>query len=418
MRWDRMESNGGRAGDSRMRLLVAKGSFAPMGGAERDIIRNLPSLSKTFSVSVATLESSAELESVCREIGVQLMLPSLEWSKSSSVVSRVLDSDFSRATECWKSITELMDGMSGLDCIHLTSGDGSLAILEILPDDVAIHLHLLEPHRGLHEDVLHRRIDGSPKRNLGLTKAALTLARKRDLTTIRELYARDRSFISGNSEFTSSRIGDVYGVPSGVLLPSLGIDEFTQNPLNDEPNKVEGPSEPYVVTIGKASWVKGTWETVSMLQGSGHSLALIGGGDSDDLDSLIGHAEECEVGIWIAPRLSSADLCSVVRGARAVVSMAHSEPFGLSPIEAQTIGTPALFVDDGGFRETISDRKSGRLLPRGDYSAWHDALTEAGEEDTRLKWAENGRKSILTKGLNPDSFSERLENIFIEISRN
>ena len=342
-----MESNGGRAEDSRMRLLVAKGSFAPMGGAERDIIRNLPSLSKTFSVSVATLESSAELESVCREIGVQLMLPSLEWSKSSSVVSRVLDSDFSRATECWKSITELMDGMSGLDCIHLTSGDGSLAILEILPDDVAIHLHLLEPHRGLHEDVLHRRIDGSPKRNLGLTKAALTLARKRDLTTIRELYARDRSFISGNSEFTSSRIGDVYGVPSGVLLPSLGIDEFTQNPLNDEPNKVEGPSEPYVVTIGKASWVKGTWETVSMLQGSGHSLALIGGGDSDDLDSLISHAEECEVGIWIAPRLSSADLCSVVRGARAVVSMAHSEPFGLSPIEAQTIGTPALFVDEG-----------------------------------------------------------------------
>ena len=245
-----------------MRLLVAKGSFAPMGGAERDIIRNLPSLSKRFSVSVATLESSAELESVCREIGVQLMLPSLEWSKSSSVVSRVLDSDFSRAIECWKSIADLIDGMSGLDCIHLTSGDGSLAILEILPDDVAIHLHLLEPHRGLHENVLHRRIDGSPKRNLGVTKAALTLARRRDLTTIRELSARDRSFISGNSEFTSSRIGDVYGVPSGVLLPSLGIDEFTQNPSNDEPNKVEGPSEPYVVTIGKASWVKGTWETV------------------------------------------------------------------------------------------------------------------------------------------------------------
>ena len=80
-----MARNGGEDGDSRMRLLIAKGSFAPMGGAERDIIRNLPSLSKTFSVSVATLESSAELEGVCREIGVQLMLPSLEWSKSSSV---------------------------------------------------------------------------------------------------------------------------------------------------------------------------------------------------------------------------------------------------------------------------------------------------------------------------------------------
>ena len=103
----------------------------------------------------------------------------------------------------------------------------------------------------------------------------------------------------------------------------------------------------------------------------------------------------------------------LLRGARAVVSMAHSEPFGLSPIEAQTIGTPALFVDEGGFRETISDRKSGRLLPRGDYSAWHDALTEAGEEDTRLMGGER-KGRISTKGLNPDSFSERLENIFID----
>ena len=71
-----------------------------------------------------------------------------------------------------------------------------------------------------------------------------------------------------------------------------------------------------------------------------------------------------EVEIWIAPRLSSVDLCSIIRGAVAVVSMAHSEPFGLTPIESQTIGTPALFVDEGGFRETISDGKSGRLLPR------------------------------------------------------
>ena len=79
-----MENNGGRAGDSRMRLLVAKGSFAPMGGAERDIIRNLPSLSKTFSVSVATLESMRAGECLQGNMAFQLMLPYLlEWSKSS-----------------------------------------------------------------------------------------------------------------------------------------------------------------------------------------------------------------------------------------------------------------------------------------------------------------------------------------------
>ena len=83
--------------------------------------------------------------------------------------------------------------------------------------------------------------------------------------------------------------------------------------------------------------------------------------------TLIDHAKDCGVEMWIAPRLSSVDLCSIIRGAVAVVSMAHSEPFGLTPIEAQTVGTPALFVDEGGFRETISDeirKASSRVTTR------------------------------------------------------
>ena len=42
-------------------LLVAKGSFATMGGAERDLLRNLPALEKIFSVKVATLHPVPEL---------------------------------------------------------------------------------------------------------------------------------------------------------------------------------------------------------------------------------------------------------------------------------------------------------------------------------------------------------------------
>ena len=48
-----MARNGEGAGRARARLLVAKGSFSAMGGAERDIIRNLPALQRN-SVSVAT----------------------------------------------------------------------------------------------------------------------------------------------------------------------------------------------------------------------------------------------------------------------------------------------------------------------------------------------------------------------------
>ena len=68
-----MARNGEGAGRARARLLVAKGSFSAMGGAERDIIRNLPALSKKFEVSVATLDSALQLDSICEEYGLSLI---------------------------------------------------------------------------------------------------------------------------------------------------------------------------------------------------------------------------------------------------------------------------------------------------------------------------------------------------------
>ena len=410
-----MARNGEGAGRARARLLVAKGSFSAMGGAERDIIRNLPALTKKFEVSVATLDSALQLDSICEEYGIKLMKPDIYWKPPRDAVSRILNKEFSSSLQSWKSVVGLVESFVDLEYVHLTSGDGSLSILEIIPDGISLHLHLLEPHRGLHEDVLHRMIDGSPRRNLSLTRVALSMARRKDLSKIRMLSSRDRTAISGNSKFTSSRIGDVYGIPSGVLPPSIDPEEFPSESPSSEASPLVGIEGPYVVTIGRASWVKGTWETITMLTDSGLSLALVGGGEEESIDALIEHAKSSKVGIWVAPRLESTELCSLIRGAVAVVSMAHSEPFGLTPIEAQSLGTPALFVDEGGFRETITDGVSGRLLPRDDYSAWHVALEEAKDAHNRSLWSENGRASISKMGLNPEVFSTRLEEIFLNL---
>ena len=273
-----MARNGEGAGRARARLLVAKGSFSAMGGAERDIIRNLPALSKKFEVSVATLDSALQLDSICEEYGIKLMKPDIYWKPPRDAVSRILNKEFSSSLQSWKSVVGLVESFVDLEYVHLTSGDGSLSILEIIPDGISLHLHLLEPHRGLHEDVLHRMIDGSPRRNLSLTRVALSMARRKDLSKIRMLSSRDRTAISGNSKFTSSRIGDVYGIPSGVLPPSLDPEEFPSESPSSEASPLVGIEGPYVVTIGRASWVKGTWETITMLTDSGLSLALVGGG--------------------------------------------------------------------------------------------------------------------------------------------
>ena len=73
-----MVRNGGGSGDHQPKLLVAKGSFYTMGGAERDLIRNLPALSEEFEVVVATLSSSPDLESVCEAVSyTHLTLPTI-----------------------------------------------------------------------------------------------------------------------------------------------------------------------------------------------------------------------------------------------------------------------------------------------------------------------------------------------------
>jgi glycosyltransferase involved in cell wall biosynthesis len=62
----------------------------------------------------------------------------------------------------------------------------------------------------------------------------------------------------------------------------------------------------------------------------------------------------------------------------------------LTPIEAQAAGTPALMVDEGGYRFSIEDGVSGRLLARGDWKAWHAALAEAMDPATREAWSQAG----------------------------
>ena len=392
---------------TRPRLLVAKGSFESMGGAERDLIRVLPAMNRLFEVTMATIQPSQELELACSESGIELISPESKWQLSTAPISIVLDSGRGTASKAWASIDGLSDAMASSMALHMVSGDGSLPILDHVPPGLRVHLHLLEPHRGLYEETLHRRVDGSPRRNLALTKAALSRARGRDQSLMESLMSRQGAIVSGNSSFSAQRANEVYGIEAGVLWPCVDTEEFPQDPSGDPENPFPEEGE-YVVSVGRASYAKGTWETISMLAGTGLSLAHVGGGDERSLGTLRKHADSTGVGLWVAPRLPSPDLVSLMRGARAIVSMAHNESFGLTPIEAFAVGTPPIFVDEGGFRDTIVDGENGRLLDRDDTPSWHSALEQASDPSTRERWATRGRERISELDLTPDAHARRI----------
>ena len=157
------------------------------------------------------------------------------------------------------------------------------------------------------------------------------------------------------------------------------------------------PPQPYVMTVGRMSHVKGTWATLRSLRGTGFGLVHVGGGDAADKAALHAEAKRLNVPLVCMPRLSQPALVGLVRNAHAMVSHAHHEPFGLTPIEAMAVGTPALMVDEGGFQCTMSGVDSGRLLRRDDEGAWTQAYEEAKNPDVRRAWAEVGRPYVEAK---------------------
>ena len=71
-------------------------------------------------------------------------------------------------------------------------------------------------------------------------------------------------------------------------------------------------------------------------------------------------------------------------GACAVVNAAlWSEPFGRTPMEAFSVGTPAVVSRIGGLAEIVTHGRDGLLVPPGDVEALSGALAAMLARDER-----------------------------------
>jgi glycosyltransferase involved in cell wall biosynthesis len=397
--------------DSKPSLLVAKGNINRMGGAERDLIRCLPHLQQWYDVSVATLNPSTKLSNLCHENNIKIFSPPSPWNPPNSPLSQIFDGVHKSSRQQWSKCEGLLEAIENFDYFHIVSGDGYLAIMEMIPITKTAHLYLHEPHRGYHEDSLHRKLNGKLKRPAFITKLILSKGRKNDLSIVRKFSSNPSFFISGNSHYSAQRSRDVYGIECGVLHPCVDKEEYPSEVGNTINPITQRTQSEYVVTVGTANWAKATMETISMLSGTGISLAHVGGGTDAEKSELKTHAKNNSVELWIAPRLSSSELAKLMADALAIVSMAHKEPFGLTPIEAFSIGTPAIFVDEGGFKDTIVDGKCGRLIARDNITEWHAALDQARNPENRKNWSNFGQDRIAQLKLSPKEQAVKLHQI-------
>ena len=113
-------------------LLVAKGAFKAMGGAEMDLIRVLPAMNRVFDVTMATIQPSEELVLTCSENGIRLIRPESNWELHTDPVSVILDSG--RRTSSRHGHRALVFvRLWSRQSLCIWSADGSLPILDHVP---------------------------------------------------------------------------------------------------------------------------------------------------------------------------------------------------------------------------------------------------------------------------------------------
>lgn len=401
------------------RLLVVKGSFEHFGGGERDLINNLEAWSKYFDVSFATLHPHEELTKKLNELNIPLYSPVKNWSYSHGTLSEILAKSTKKATQKWYSMLSLTKQgvglstlFSNIDAVNITSGMASLEILPFIPKNIPLHTHMLEPNRGLHSNDLHFDIDGTPKQNLRLTKLLLSKQRKIDEKLV-EL-ASKRGKISGNSKNTCDRIKEVYGIEAHFLYPSIDTKLWPIKPTKDEDwsavkKEFKLAKNEYIITIGHAIYAKGLWNTIENLNSSNLTIVQIGGGVTDKHQQ---HAKENNVELKALPRVSQATIRVLMRNAKAMVSNAINEPFGLTPPESYFVDCPVIVSNQGGFRETVVDGVTGRLLNQGDD--WVSAIEEG--HMNREKWSKAGREHIQKIDLTPETQAKKLYELLATVS--
>ena len=397
------------------KLLVSKAAMVRNGGAARDLLRNLPELSKRFEVKFCCLNILDSQREKIESLGVEVICPDKQWEVKGGIWNEISAKQDRSSKKAWEGLEGLREAIEWADAIHLTTGAGSMDFPSMVPSSKPLHLHFLESKSGVFDSVSHLNSDGSGMWRAHVVHALQIYHRRRIISSFSGFKKNKNWIISANSNYSASKLLEEYGITGGVLFPVVDLSEFQRehSPVEDQViERLRGPNESeYVVTVGNLSRFKGAFESVEHIVGCDLDLVLVGGGGANENQEFEAFGRDLGVNIQVLSNLDSIEMAILMKRAAAVVGLAHGEAFGLTPIESMALGVPPIFVDEGGYRDTIVDGVNGRLVARGEFDDWRQALIQAREPDTRAKWAESGLFRIEELGLSSENYASQLEEM-------
>lgn len=96
-----------------------------------------------------------------------------------------------------------------------------------------------------------------------------------------------------------------------------------------------------------------------------------------------------------ASNINDSELAEIYNKSKVLVALNHNEPFGLIPLEAMACGTPVIAVREGGYKESIVDKKTGFLISRDSRELYIKITRIIKDDKLRMRMSRNARENIL-----------------------
>lgn len=203
--------------------------------------------------------------------------------------------------------------------------------------------------------------------------------------------ANEADLYIANSTSVARRIGEAYGIDAPVIHPPTSLDS------NGEQQEMPSIRPGYWITVGRGRGYKNTDVLVEAINATRtEQLVVVGSVQRNQSSSKQ---------VTFVGRVSDAQLRWLYANARALISVSH-EDFGLTPLEANSFGVPALVLRAGGFLDSLSEGVSG---------AWIEAPHRAAVLDGMRNFREYDSAAVKRHAdmFSPGKFADRIRSIAI-----
>jgi glycosyltransferase involved in cell wall biosynthesis len=191
-----------------------------------------------------------------------------------------------------------------------------------------------------------------------------------------------------NSKNVQERVKKYYGRNSVVVYPPV--------PTNDFHYRKNGDFWLSVNRLYPHKRIDLQIDTFRNLPGE--RLKIIGGvSEGDPTEDVKALLSKLPKNIEVVGAVSENELRDYYANCKAFITTAIAEDFGLTVVEAMAAGKPVVAVNEGGYRETVMDGKTGRLV-KSDSRELIEAVKEISKAPSRYrKSCEKQAKKFDTK---------------------